>query len=81
MTDKLLFTRLEAAKMLSISVRTLDNLQQRKEIQIRRIGRRVLFPATELERFIRRDHQGRAAKHRQAPANLCPQSATPQHQE
>ncbi|MGA2609605.1 MAG: helix-turn-helix domain-containing protein [Terriglobia bacterium] len=59
MAEKLLFTRAEAAAMLSISLRTLDNLQARKEISVRRIGRKVLIPATELERFARRDHVGR----------------------
>ncbi len=59
MNEKILYTRNEAAQLLSISLRTLDGLQQRKEIQTRRVGRRVLIHRNELEKFCRRDHSGR----------------------
>jgi hypothetical protein len=45
------------AATLSISVRTLENLVAMREITPRRIGRRVLFDAREIERFARRDHR------------------------
>jgi excisionase family DNA binding protein len=58
---KLLFTRSESAQLLSISLRTLDHLQARKEIKTRRVGRKVLIPASELARFAQQDHVGRPA--------------------
>jgi excisionase family DNA binding protein len=59
MADKLLFTRKASAQALSISLRTLDNLIVSKEILVRRVGRKVLIPAGELDKFARRDHKGR----------------------
>lgn len=59
MNEKLLYTRNEAAQLLSVSVRTLDHLQHSKEILTRRVGRRVLIHRNELEKFARRDHAGR----------------------
>ena len=54
---KLLYSKKEAADLLGISLRTVDNLIGRKELAVRRVGRRVLVPFTELERFTRRDHR------------------------
>jgi len=51
METKLLFSKREAAQRLSISVRTLENLLATKELEARRIGRRVLIPAAVLEHF------------------------------
>jgi excisionase family DNA binding protein len=56
MGEKIFFSRSEAASLLSISLRTLDNLQARKEIHVRRVGRKVLIHRDELQRFARRDH-------------------------
>jgi excisionase family DNA binding protein len=47
----LLLGKSEAAPFLGISVRTLDALIARGEIEVKRIGRRVLIPRAELERF------------------------------
>jgi excisionase family DNA binding protein len=47
----LLYSRIEAAKLLGISFVTLDRLTLRGEIQPRRIGSRVMFSRTELARF------------------------------
>jgi len=58
---KLLCSKKEAADALGISLRTVDNLIGRKELAVRRVGRRVLIPAVEVERFTRRDHQTRPA--------------------
>ena len=54
--DKLLLSRQEAAALLSISQRSLDYLIANKVLIVRRIGSRVLIPATELRRFVRADH-------------------------
>lgn len=54
--EKLAVNRFEAARLLSISLRTLDSLLACGELRGRRVGRRVLFPMEELQRFLRRDH-------------------------
>jgi excisionase family DNA binding protein len=54
--DKLLIGRQEAAAVLSISQRALDYLVANKQLQVRRIGGRVLIPRSELLRFARVDH-------------------------
>lgn len=54
--DKLAVTRFEAARLLSISLRTLDSLLARGELRGRRVGRRVVLPIEELQRFLRKDH-------------------------
>ncbi len=51
----ILLNRRDAARMLSLSIRTLDYLIAAREIIVRRIGRKVLIPLRELERFARRD--------------------------
>jgi excisionase family DNA binding protein len=53
--SRLLYDRKEAARQLSISVRTLDRLIGAKEITARRIGRSVLIPHVELMKLSRRD--------------------------
>lgn len=57
--DKILVGRIEAAGMLSISCRAPDYLVANKQLLIRRIGTRVLFPVLELRRFSRSDHPER----------------------
>jgi excisionase family DNA binding protein len=59
--DKLLVGRQEAAELLSISQRALDYLVANKQLQVRRIGTRVLIPRSELYRFVRGDHPERLA--------------------
>ena len=54
--EKLLIGRQEAAAVLSISQRALDYLMANKQLQVRRIGSRVLIPRSELMRFARADH-------------------------
>jgi excisionase family DNA binding protein len=53
---KLAYSKNEAAQMLSVSLRTIDNLIAQKEITVRRIGRRVIVPATSITAFLRNDH-------------------------
>jgi len=54
---KLLFTRAEAADLLSISVRTLEHLIAAEELEVCRVGRRVLITARSLDRFTKTDHE------------------------
>lgn len=55
-SEKLLYTRAEAAEMLSFSVATLDVAIARGMLRARRAGRRVLIEKRELEKFSRADH-------------------------
>jgi excisionase family DNA binding protein len=48
---ELVVTREEAAEALRLSLRTLDRLLATGQISIRRVGRRVLIPRSEIERF------------------------------
>jgi excisionase family DNA binding protein len=56
-SEQLLISKREAAAMLGLSVRTLENLLSLKELPARRIGRRCLIERQALERFARRDHR------------------------
>jgi len=56
MQDAILVSKREAARLLSLSVRSIENLVARKELVPRRVGRRVLFVRKSLELFARRDH-------------------------
>lgn len=53
--DKLLFSKREAAQILSVSIRTIENLLARKLLASRRVGRRRLIPYTALVQVARRD--------------------------
>jgi excisionase family DNA binding protein len=53
----LLHTKIEAATMLSVSLRTIDNLIAMKELPVRRIRRRVLIPRTVLLNFARPNYR------------------------
>ena len=55
---RLLYDREESARQLSISVRSLDYFIAAKRITVRRVGRKVLIPHSELVRFARADHFG-----------------------
>lgn len=55
-SEKLLFSRLEAAEILSFSVSTLDVAVARGMLRVRRMGRRVMFEKREIEKFARTDH-------------------------
>lgn len=54
--DRLLYDRKGAAAQLSISVRGLDRLIASKQLETRRIGKKVLIPRGELVRFSRGNH-------------------------
>jgi excisionase family DNA binding protein len=53
---KLLYTKREAAQLLSLSIRSIDYLITSCEIASRRVGRRVLIHRDAIERFARQDH-------------------------
>ena len=58
--EPLLHTKNEAALMLRVCPRTIDNLIAAKELPTRKIGRRVLIPRTALLAFTRNDHPTQA---------------------
>jgi excisionase family DNA binding protein len=64
----LLVTRQEAADLLQCSVRFVDYLLARRDLPIRRLGRRVLIPRAALERFAELDGQDGVRSHSEA---LC----------
>ena len=53
--ERLLYSRKEAAHLLSLSVRALDYLIEDCRLKTRRMGNRVLVPADELLRFAQID--------------------------
>ncbi len=54
--EPILFSRKQAASLLSISQRALDYLLSQGKLHARRVGKRVLIPREEIERFARHDH-------------------------
>lgn len=58
---KLLVSRREAAGIVSLSIRSIDNLLASKQLPFRKIGTRTLIPIEELQRFAGRDHPKRMA--------------------
>jgi excisionase family DNA binding protein len=70
--DRILVGRREAARMLSISQRSIDYLVANKQLNVRRIGGRVLIPVNELRRYARADHPKPLAR---IQRNACPHPA------
>jgi excisionase family DNA binding protein len=66
MNDQILLSKRETARLLSVSLRTVDNLIARRELAARRVGRRVLIPRRTLEEFARRDHHTRGGSESQS---------------
>jgi hypothetical protein len=56
--ERLLYDRRTSAKLLSVSVRTIDYLLARGELEDRKIGRRTLITASSLKRVARSNHYG-----------------------
>ncbi|MEM1353876.1 MAG: helix-turn-helix domain-containing protein [Planctomycetota bacterium] len=65
-TERLGYSRVEAAEILSVSVRTIDNLIADKTtgFPVRRIGRKVVIPRRELELWL--DEQTEQVQQRRA---------------
>ncbi len=55
--QRLMYRKSEAARLLGISVRTVENLIAAKELKARRIGKCVLIPHQVLLDFTRHDHK------------------------
>lgn len=54
-------SKLDAAQMLGVSVRTVDRLIALKQLPVRRLGRRVLILRNNLQNLLRADHPTKAA--------------------
>jgi excisionase family DNA binding protein len=54
--EALAMSKAEAARMLGVSVRTVDRLIALKHLPIRRLGRRILIPRSGLQNLLRGDH-------------------------
>jgi excisionase family DNA binding protein len=54
--QQLLFSKKSAARILDLSVRTVEYLLASGQLQSRRAGRKVLIPKASLVRFAGRDH-------------------------
>src|ERR1700738_4655996 len=59
MPEALAFSKSEAARMLGVSLRTVDRLIALKHLPVRRLGRCVLIPRNSLQSFLRVDHPTR----------------------
>lgn len=51
-SDKVLLSKRETAQVLSLSLRTIDGLIAKGDIAAIRIGKRVLVPRPEIDRFV-----------------------------
>jgi excisionase family DNA binding protein len=60
-TEALAMSKVEAAQMFGVSVRTVDRLIALKELPVRRLGRRVLIPRNSLQTLLQADHPTKAA--------------------
>jgi excisionase family DNA binding protein len=51
---KILVSKAEAAEMLSLSVRVIEKLIRRRQLEVVQVGRRVLIPTKSLAAFAAR---------------------------
>ena len=54
--EKLLYSRRDTAEALSLSVRSIDYLVTTGRLSARRVGGKILIPASAIRRFAREDH-------------------------
>lgn len=59
--EPMALSKLEVARALGVSLRTVDRLIALKRLPVRRLGRRVLIPRDSLYSFLRADHPTQAA--------------------
>jgi excisionase family DNA binding protein len=59
--EALALSKLEAARVLGVSIRTVDRLIALKHLPVRRLGRRVLIPRNSLQNLLRSDHPTHSA--------------------
>jgi hypothetical protein len=64
--QKLLYTKRETAEMLSLSLRMIDNLIARDQLQVRRFGKRVLVIGASLKRLASGRQHLDIQRHREA---------------
>ena len=57
--EKLLYSKQDAAEALSLSVRSIDYLITTQRLPMRRVGGKVMIPASAVRRFAREDHPER----------------------
>ena len=55
-STRMLYDRKEAARQLSVSVRTIDYIIQGKQLETRRIGKKVLITHASLVRYAQGNH-------------------------
>lgn len=53
--DKIFYSRKQASEALALSVSSIDQLILSARLRVRRIGRRVLIPKTEIDKLSRSD--------------------------
>jgi len=58
----LLHSKRESARLIGLSERTVHTLIATRQLRVRRVGRRVLVPHTELVKFTRPDYRTRQKK-------------------
>jgi excisionase family DNA binding protein len=66
--EKLLYSRRDAAEALSLSIRSIDYLIASSRLPARRIGSKILIPASAIQRFAIKDHP---ASVRSTSARVC----------
>jgi hypothetical protein len=54
--EKLLYSRRDTAAALSLSIRSIDYLITTGRLPARRVGAKILIPASAVRRFAREDH-------------------------
>lgn len=54
--EKLLYSRRDTAEALSLSIRSVDYLITAGRLTARRVGGKILIPASAVRRFAREDH-------------------------
>jgi hypothetical protein len=54
--EKLLYSRRDTAEALSLSIRSIDYLVTTGRLSARRVGGKILIPASAIRRFAREDH-------------------------
>ena len=78
--EKLLYSRQNAAEALSLSVRSIDYLITTRRLPMRRVGGKVMIPASAIRRFADSDHPERLRGNGKLLAMRSPQDLTAQDQ-
>jgi excisionase family DNA binding protein len=74
--DTLLLSKYEAARLLGVSIRSLEHLISRQEIPTRRIGRRVLIARSAIQAFARGQISNESVSQVESPRD-CQQEEDP----